>query len=257
MHKKWLWIPIVAVLALVGTPLTPPPAEAGVRITQELPVVTKMAGIGMAIDQQIEGDILVLTVKPEDTDILNIGLGLMFNPSEYEIADVTPGYIIMDNKEKLGEIGIGSLFNKTIGYGPLVVSLRKKTDVWGEINLGGLWTFTANRETRQYDPVSTLTPAKSIQSMPGVLSLDNYPNPFNPETEIRYSLPADGVVRLTVYNMVGQEVRTLVDEQAVAGEHSIKWNATDNMGQPVAGGVYFYKLTTPNRELIQKMLLLK
>ena len=80
----------------------------------------------------------------------------------------------------------------------------------------------------------------------------NFPNPFNPATRIDFSLETTSDVNLTIFNMLGQEVITLVDEVKAAGDHIVTWNASD-----VASGVYFYKLTTGDLTLTKKMVLLK
>jgi hypothetical protein len=70
----------------------------------------------------------------------------------------------------------------------------------------------------------------------------NYPNPFNPTTLIRFDLPEASQVRLAIYNLLGQKVRTLVDGMRPAGSHGIRWDAKDDLGQPVPGGVYLYQI---------------
>ena len=80
----------------------------------------------------------------------------------------------------------------------------------------------------------------------------NYPNPFNPETNIRFSLPEDQIVTLNIYNMTGQLVESLVNERRSAGVHSVHWNASG-----VASGVYLYQLQVGGRFLTQKMILMK
>ncbi len=71
----------------------------------------------------------------------------------------------------------------------------------------------------------------------------NYPNPFNPTTRIEFSLPMESNVKLIVYNILGQEVIRLVDNQMSAGNHSIVWNANDEGGKKLTSGIYLYKLT--------------
>jgi len=88
--------------------------------------------------------------------------------------------------------------------------------------------------------------------------LQNYPNPFNPETNINYSIPEEGKVELSIYNIKGQKVKTLVNETQASGEHTIVWNGTNKNNKRVASGVYFYKLeVNDSKLLINKMLLLK
>jgi polyvinyl alcohol dehydrogenase (cytochrome) len=85
----------------------------------------------------------------------------------------------------------------------------------------------------------------------------NYPNPFNPTTQIRFSMPEAAHVTLKVYDTIGQLVKTLVDGSMSAGVHQVTWDATDNNGNSLAGGVYFYKLTAGTFTQVHKMLLLK
>ena len=87
--------------------------------------------------------------------------------------------------------------------------------------------------------------------------LQNYPNPFNPTTTIRYVLREKSDVRLTIYDIMGKEVRTLINGAQQAGERTVTWNATDDAGKQVAPGVYFYKLFTKNGSQTRKMILLK
>jgi hypothetical protein len=87
--------------------------------------------------------------------------------------------------------------------------------------------------------------------------LGNYPNPFNPSTTIRYSLSADGPISLRIYNMLGQEVATLVDGFQKAGEKSVTWDGINSFGQSVASGLYIYRLQAGNVTLSQKMLFAK
>ena len=81
----------------------------------------------------------------------------------------------------------------------------------------------------------------------------NYPNPFNPTTNISYVLPANQNVSLTIYDMIGRKVRTLVNDKfQTAGKHKIKFNAEN-----LASGVYFYRIKSGGKTLTRKMLLLK
>jgi hypothetical protein len=88
-------------------------------------------------------------------------------------------------------------------------------------------------------------------------SLSNYPNPFNPNTTIAWSLAADGPVKLDIYNVKGRRVTTLVDEPMQAGTHRIQWNGTDAEGNPAASGIYFYRLQSKTYDATRKMILLQ
>ena len=83
------------------------------------------------------------------------------------------------------------------------------------------------------------------------------PPPFNPSTVIPYRLDVDGPVRLVVYNLVGQHVRTLVDEVQAAGAYRVRWDARDGRGAAVATGVYFIRLRYPGGVQTRRMLYLE
>ena len=85
----------------------------------------------------------------------------------------------------------------------------------------------------------------------------NYPNPFNPTTTITYSLPEATKMRLDIYNLKGQLVKTLVNDEVSAGLHSVVWNSKDMNNADVASGVYFYRISSPNKTQTRKMLLMK
>ena len=99
----------------------------------------------------------------------------------------------------------------------------------------------------------------ALQTLPATFVLaDNFPNPFNPATTIKYALPQAADVELTVYNVVGQVVRTLVAEHQSAGRYVVEWDATNDNGHSLSSGMYFYRLQAGSefRE-VKKMLLLK
>ena len=99
-----------------------------------------------------------------------------------------------------------------------------------------------------------------LQTRPEVFALaNNYPNPFNPATTIKYALPQAADVELTVYNVVGQPVRTLVAEHQSAGRYVVEWDATNDSGHSLSSGMYFYRLEAAGGEFLEvkKMLLLK
>lgn len=85
----------------------------------------------------------------------------------------------------------------------------------------------------------------------------NYPNPFNPETTVEYQLPADATVTLTVYNLLGQQIQTLLNEFRLAGKHRVVWNGLDQDGMSVPSGIYIVRLTSEKYNLTHKMLLMK
>jgi len=97
-----------------------------------------------------------------------------------------------------------------------------------------------------------------INQLPHAFSLyNNYPNPFNPVTTLRYDLPEDALVNITIYDIMGRIVRTLINSQQNAGFKSIQWNATNDAGSPLSAGLYLYKIQADNFVQTRKMVLLK
>jgi len=91
-----------------------------------------------------------------------------------------------------------------------------------------------------------------------ILNLSNYPNPFNPTTTISFSIPEESNVKLSIYNIKGQKIKSLLNDQITSGEHSIVWNGEDDSGKKVSSGVYLYKLNVNGKtEAVRKCLLLK
>ena len=87
--------------------------------------------------------------------------------------------------------------------------------------------------------------------------LQNYPNPFNPSTVIEYALPHADPVRLEVFNVLGQKIRTLVNGVQAPGTWRIEWNGKDDIGASVSSGIYLYRLETPSVVLTRKMIMIK
>jgi type IX secretion system substrate protein len=87
--------------------------------------------------------------------------------------------------------------------------------------------------------------------------LSIFPNPFNPDTEIEFSLMNDSDVELSVYNIKGQKVQKLIDQNLPKGVHSTKWNGTDSLGLPASSGIYFLKFKNKEKEIFKKLILLK
>ena len=97
-----------------------------------------------------------------------------------------------------------------------------------------------------------------INQLPHAFNLyNNYPNPFNPVTTLRYDLPEDALVNITIYDIMGRIVRTLINSQQNAGFKSIQWNATNDAGSPLSAGLYLYKIQADNFVQTRKMVLLK
>ncbi|MBN1349773.1 T9SS type A sorting domain-containing protein [candidate division KSB1 bacterium] len=85
----------------------------------------------------------------------------------------------------------------------------------------------------------------------------NYPNPFNPITHIDYAVPKTAQVEISVFNSLGQKIKTLVNGKASAGLHTVQWDGTDEMGSVVSSGIYFYQIKADNFTKTHKMLMMK
>ncbi len=105
---------------------------------------------------------------------------------------------------------------------------------------------------------STPTDDLTVTTTPEEFSLgNNYPNPFNPTTLISYNLPEASQVTMAVYDLMGRKVKTLVQEFQPAGNHSVIWNATNDNGTKMSGGMYFYQIRAGTFQQTHKMILLK
>ena len=87
--------------------------------------------------------------------------------------------------------------------------------------------------------------------------IKNYPNPFNPVTTLRYNLPENSHVNITIYDMLGRQVKNLINQTQDAGYRSVRWNATDDYGKPVSAGIYLYQIQAGEFVQTKKMMLLK
>jgi hypothetical protein len=118
----------------------------------------------------------------------------------------------------------------------------------------GFWTDYSNVASVIIENVSII----GNNDIPIVYKVhQNHPNPFNPVTTLQYDLPEDGLVNITIYDMIGRVVNTLVNGSQTAGYKSIQWNATNNIGQPVSAGLYLYTIEAGEFRQTKKMVLLK
>ena len=93
--------------------------------------------------------------------------------------------------------------------------------------------------------------------IPEIFAVDIYPNPFNPGTMIHYALPSDGLITVSVFNVLGQKVSTLLNGYKEAGSYAVAWNSTDGKGESVPSGIYFVTMEHPGGILTQKITFLK
>lgn len=129
------------------------------------------------------------------------------------------------------------------------VYITGSSEVWGQIQ--SLFVV-------KYSPVITDASDNKQGIIPTIWSLSqNYPNPFNPSTTIRFTLPISGHVSLEIFNILGQRVKTVMNENLSAGYQQITWDGTDQHGKQVASGIYFYRLQTNDFSETKKMVLMR
>ena len=147
-------------------------------------------------------------------------------------------------------------FSSRIGVYPVV---KDQIVIFPDFDLAG----RTQDNICYFDNIS-FSPSNSVgvdnrsETLPQGFALEqNFPNPFNPFTTLRYDLPEDALVDITIYDMMGRVVSNLVSSTQNAGYKSIQWNATNNEGQPVSAGVYLYTIQAGKFRQTKKMVLLK
>ncbi|MDP1709746.1 MAG: FlgD immunoglobulin-like domain containing protein [Candidatus Komeilibacteria bacterium] len=229
-----LTVAFFAVLSLQVMAALPPVSNAG-----PLPGATLVVKVS---DQAKMVDMVVSLVS-QTMGIAAYEVVVKF-PDELQLSGVAagPGNLMGSEglvfQEKMGVLEIGNLGKARSTSGVLaVITFRKASNKpAGDINVKA--TVLAKRQLWTVDKVKRAlapTPVKGV--------LRNYPNPFNPATEIRFVVPTDNQVSLVVYNGLGQVVRTLVDNDfRSSGEYTATWDGNDEAGMKVASGTYICQL---------------
>ena len=151
----------------------------------------------------------------------------------------------------------GNWFNGEQYWGHSRVSNRNPSYYRGPDDPNHAWYHIGFRVVRNFDELNTGV-NRTEKNIPGKFQLlQNYPNPFNPTTSICYELPVACMVQLTIYNIMGQKVKTLVEGVITAGYFESMWDGTDNLGRNVESGIYLYKLQTRTQIETRKMALIK
>ena len=128
----------------------------------------------------------------------------------------------------------------------------------------GTWKYSisavdsAGNESEPSEYAVTVLSAAAEGGIPDVFALhQNYPNPFNPVTQIRYDLPEDSYVTIIIYDIMGRNIKSLVNTDQTAGYRSVRWNATYDIGETVSAGMYIYMIQAGEFRQTKKMVLLK
>ena len=175
---------------------------------------------------------------------------------------LTGGWITSGGQENIpGEITVGG-FNTTpaMNSGVLLNVIFEVTSEPGSdsLKLTNFADDIAGAATKPGTISYTVVSVQQNESVPSEFSLmQNYPNPFNPTTTIRYELPVSSYVVLKIYNILGKEVKTVVDAEQSAGIKTVVWDGTNKVGEPVSSGVYIYRLKTRDFHKTLKLMMLR
>jgi|GEM_PF-2981985 len=181
----------------------------------------------------------------------------------YHEADYLKQRMVIDDTQVIAEFEVPHgpktvewtvLPRETYSDGEITVGIQKLAGD-GDAVISQLWLREAN-----YDPGNPPVLQGEGEQVPEAFSLSqNYPNPFNPSTTIRFAVPGNVADRtqLTVFNMLGQKVKVLINEQLSPGNHSIVWDGRDRFNNLTASGVYFYELRAGDFVQVRKMALMK
>jgi hypothetical protein len=194
-----------------------------------------------------------------DRDVDRMGINFFFHKAPIdESFDLVGGDQFFYIDQRPGKENEDWTLYKVIAKAPLEtagVSMRARfnPDV-----MGSVWYDDFGIQEVELITAIIEHPTNRIAIMPAEYELfNNYPNPFNPETIIEYKVPKTGQVKMAIYNVLGQNVRTLVDAHQPAGTYMVMWDGRDNHGNKLSSGVYFYQLIGENALITRKMTLLK
>ncbi len=148
----------------------------------------------------------------------------------------------------------GGKVSRFPGAGLLDLETTKFTD--SNVLPGAEYKYTLAVVKPDGREVRSIETKVGIEIAPARLS-QNYPNPFNPGTQIGYYVDRESDVSLRIYDVTGRHVRTLIESRQSPGEYTELWDGTDEQGDPVASGTYFYRLRIGKTTLTRKMVLLK
>ncbi len=138
-----------------------------------------------------------------------------------------------------------------------VISSGAVVDVQGTLTSTGE-LLASSIQVLFYNLATSVNDQSNAATVPETFSLEqNYPNPFNPETTISFHVPSKSFVSIKIYNMLGQEIQTLVNSEFGAGFQTVHWNAQDRNGNNVSSGVYFYRIKAGNFRKVMKMTLVR
>ena len=200
-----------------------------------------------------------IAVSPDNGDTWSEPIILENQSTLPEFENIKPMWVYPANKvmfqhfdgeHKVGKLGLMFYDDYTWGSNAITPSYHQTNDGGQVMFMELMITFPVGGPTGPEIDEHTMTPAPRLLGQ-------NYPNPFNPTTTINYTMPRTGEAKLSIYNVKGQLVNTLVNGVKDFGEHKVVWNGTDSKGNNVPSGIYFYRFSTGNHVETNKMMLMK
>ena len=221
--------------------------------------------------QSEDGTMRLRMAVADAKDLRGYGFMLQYDETKYEFveakqvsdgmmgsADGQSGLFVSSSKNP-GEVGVGSMKidgSKADGAGELVEFVFRTDDTPLQTDFQILDGILVD-VTGDVDQMHNIAIGR-LDAIPEAYGLSqNMPNPFNPSTTISYEVPESGAVKLVVYNLLGQQVRTLVNDNIEAGYHTIVWDGADEFNRQVASGIYIYKMHAGAFNATKRMMFLK
>ena len=207
----------------------------------------------------IKSDFTMLVIPAENNKVYNSKSEILINNEKY-IPVSQPWFFSPHNRKFDGEIqwdyksdGGRNIFIAQIDENDIMLTATRfdEKDKILYTNVSGSGTFILLKSLSGKENMPLDIPNDFILAQ-------NYPNPFNPQTTIKFSLPDKKTVRLEIFNMLGQKVRTLINAELAAGYHHFVWNGKNSLGESVSSGIYFYRLQAGDSFVqIKKMTLIR
>ncbi len=217
-----------------------PPIDAGVINAGMLELVSPVSGDDLTDAEIVSVNIINVGTKA----ISNFPVGYRINGgraiSEAIEASILPGDTLLYSFTKTANLSAAGSYD-------FAVFLH----IPGDISASNDSVFATIENT-------VVSGINETSAIPTVFALnENYPNPFNPETTIRYDVPQAAQVRMSIYNLLGQRVRMLMNDRVPAGYRTIIWNGRDDYGRAMPSGIYLLRMESDKFSATRKMVLLK
>ncbi len=248
-----------------------------IAMTYGIDALTRLEMVGRPTSSEAGSELIVEVHAKNATDLMGTGFRLNYNTDALEFVESYQGtdallnsddrkaqmFATLEHDAAKGDVFVAGAITEGGAVSGDGVIARLRFVLTADHPQGSLINFVEGLVIDgKLNANTTPNLGARLALVPQTFGLErNFPNPFNPETTIRYAIPEAAQVRLVVYNVLGQEVTRLVDKHQVPGLYALRWDGRDSFGRGVASGVYLYKIQaageTQRFSQIHKMLLLK